>query len=182
MSERININDPTAHCKLSGLIYKIKIGEIVEVDFVMEFLQENNFERIDFVYEPGQLAIRGGIVDVYSFAHELPYRIELNGNKIESIRSFDPSTQLSEQQIGFVTIIPNIQSGMVKEEHESFFDFIPKNTVIYGKDLAYTIRAIEASLKKVAENYGVNSTIKFFSKWRIKLGASSNNSFTFLIT
>ena len=133
---------------------EIKIGEILEVDFVMEFLQENSFERIDFVYEPGQFAVRGGIVDVYSFAHELPYRIEFNGNKIESIRTFDPSTQLSEQQIGFVTIIPNIQTGLVKEEHESLFDFIPEDTIIYVKDLGYTIEVIESSLKKLAENYG----------------------------
>ena len=139
---------------------EVKIGELLEVDFVMEFLQENSFQRIDFVYEPGQFAVRGGIVDVYSFAHELPYRIEFNGNKIESIRSFDPSTQLSEQQIGFVTIIPNIQTGMVAEEHESFFDFIPSNTIIYAKDLDYTVGAIEASLIKVAESYGETVNIE----------------------
>lgn len=133
---------------------EITVGNQLEVDFVMEFLQENNFDRIDFVYEPGQFAIRGGIIDVYSFAHELPYRIEFYGNKIESIRTFDPSTQLSEQQMGFVTIIPNIQTGLVKEAHESFFDFLPSDTVVYAKDLEYTLESIESSLKKVAQNFG----------------------------
>ncbi len=133
---------------------EVKVGEGLEVEFLTEFLQENKFERNDFVYEPGQFAIRGGIIDVYSFAHELPYRIEFYGKKIESIRSFDPSTQLSEQQMGFVTIIPNIQSGMVTEAHESFFDFIPSDTVVYARDLGYTLNAIESSLQKVEERYG----------------------------
>ncbi|MBL7922654.1 MAG: transcription-repair coupling factor [Bacteroidia bacterium] len=133
---------------------EIRTGEKFSFDFLMEFLQENAFERCDFVFEPGQFSIRGGIMDIYSFAHELPYRIELYNDKIESIRSFDPSTQLSEQNMGFVTIIPNIQTGLVKEEHESFFDFLPQDTVVYVKDLAYALNAIESSLEKVAERYG----------------------------
>lgn len=133
---------------------EIKLGEILNIDFVMEFLQENNFVRTDFVYEPGQFAVRGGIIDVYSFAHEMPYRIEFYGNKIESIRAFDPSSQLSEQNMAFVTIIPNIQSGLISESHESFFDFINEQTVVYAKDLEYTFSAIESSLEKVNEKYG----------------------------
>ncbi|MBK7886180.1 MAG: transcription-repair coupling factor [Bacteroidetes bacterium] len=133
---------------------EVKVGEKLSIDFLTEFMQENVFEQIDFVYEPGQFAIRGGIIDIYSFAHELPYRIELFGDKIESIRSFDPSTQLSEKSIGFVTIIPNIQSGLVKEEHESFLDFLPAETNLYIKDFAYTLNAIESSLEKVNERYG----------------------------
>lgn len=132
----------------------IKVGEKFTFDFLMEFLQENKFERIDFVFEPGQYSIRGGIMDIYSYAHELPFRIELNGDKIESIRSFDPSTQLSEQSMGFVTLIPNIQSGLITEEHESFFDFLPDNTIIYTKDLHYSLTSIQASMEMVIEKYG----------------------------
>jgi transcription-repair coupling factor (superfamily II helicase) len=132
----------------------IKVGQKFTFDFLMEFLQENTFERIDFVFEPGQYSIRGGIMDIYSFAHELPFRIELNGDKIESIRSFDPSTQLSEQSLGFVTLIPNIQSGLITEEHESFFDFLPDNTIIYTKDLHYSMTSIQASMEMVVGKYG----------------------------
>jgi transcription-repair coupling factor (superfamily II helicase) len=138
---------------------EIRIGEKYTIDFLMEFFDENAFQRTDFVYEPGQFAIRGGIIDVYSFAHEMPYRVEFYGDKVESIRSFDPSTQLSEKVMGFVTIIPNIQSGMVREEHESFFDFLPENTLLYVKDLAYSINAIQSSLEKVSERYGEEVTI-----------------------
>ncbi len=139
---------------------EVKVGEKLDTEFLNEFFQENAFTRIDFVNEPGQFAIRGGIIDVYSFAHELPYRIEMSGDMIESIRSFDPSTQLSEKNIGFVTIIPNIQSGIVKEEHESFPDFLPADTVIYLKDFAYTMNAIETSLATVHERYGREILIK----------------------
>ncbi len=137
----------------------IKVGEKFTFDFLMEFLQENTFERIDFVFEPGQYSIRGGIMDIYSFAHELPFRIELNGDKIESIRSFDPSTQLSEQSMGFVTLIPNIQSGLITEEHESFFDFLPDNTIFYTKDLHYSLTSIQASMEVVTAKYGVEIKI-----------------------
>ena len=131
-----------------------RVGEKLSVDFIIEFLNENQFERTDFVYDPGQFAVRGGIVDVYSFAHELPYRIEFNGDIIESIRAFEPSSQLSEKDMQFVTIIPNVQTSMTKEEHESFFDFIPKQTVVWAKDLAYTFDFIRLSLDKVHEKYG----------------------------
>ncbi len=138
-----------------------RVGEKISVDFIMEFLNENHFERSDFVYDPGQYAVRGGIVDIYSFAHEMPYRIEFNNDVIESIRAFDPSSQLSEKDMQFVTIIPNVKTGMMKEEHESFFDFIPKETIVWAKDLAYTFDFIRVSLQKVEEKYGnevVNET------------------------
>jgi transcription-repair coupling factor (superfamily II helicase) len=112
---------------------EIKVGEKVDIEFVTGFLQENNFERTDFVIEPGQFAIRGGIVDVFSFAHEMPYRIEFYGNSIESIRAFEPASQLSEQNMAFVTIIPNIQSGLISEAHESFFEFIPEPTATHNE-------------------------------------------------
>jgi transcription-repair coupling factor (superfamily II helicase) len=135
---------------------EIKLNERLSTEFIQEFLIENKFERTDFVYEPGQFAIRGGIVDIYSFAHELPYRIEFYNDKIESIRCFDPSTQLSEKNIGFVTIIPNIQTGIVKEEQETFFKFIAKNTLFFIKDLEYVYQCIQASQEVTEQNYGSN--------------------------
>lgn len=133
---------------------EIRMGERLGLDFLFEFLSENSFVRSDFVYEPGQFSIRGGIVDIYSFANDLPYRIELYEDRVESIRSFDPSTQLSEKNLAFVTIIPNIQSGLVKEAHESFFDFLPASTAVYLKDAPVIVQTIETSLNKLKEHYG----------------------------
>src|SRR5690606_14559571 len=82
----------------------------LSIDFINEFLYEYDFERVDFVYQPGQFAIRGGIVDIFSFSNDLPYRIEFFGDDIESIRTFDVETQLSVNKIHTVTIVPNVQA------------------------------------------------------------------------
>jgi transcription-repair coupling factor (superfamily II helicase) len=111
-----------------------RVGESLSVDFIIEFLNEHGFERTDFVMEAGQYAVRGGIVDVFSFANELPYRMEFDGDRVESIRVFDPVSQLSEKNMNHITIIPNVQSKLVKEQHQSFPDFLPDDTIIWFFD------------------------------------------------
>jgi transcription-repair coupling factor (superfamily II helicase) len=107
----------------------IKKGDKLSIDFIQEFLLSYDFELCDFVAEPGQYAIRGGIVDVYSFAHELPYRIELFGNDVDAIKTFDPATQLSNHNYDFVTIIPDIQSNQVIEVRQSIFKGYDRQTL-----------------------------------------------------
>src|SRR5690606_36001795 len=92
------------------------------------------FEKTDFVYEPGQYAIRGGIFDIYSFGNDKPYRFELFGDQIDSIRIIDPETQLSERKLLSVTIIPNVDTQFTNEERVSLFDFLPGNTVFWIQD------------------------------------------------
>lgn len=116
----------------------IKKGEKLSIDFIQEFLLSYDFELCDFVAEPGQYAIRGGIVDVYSFAHELPYRIELFGNDVDAIKTFDPATQLSNHNYDFVTIIPDIQSSQVIEVRKSIFDYISEDTVLCFDDVLFS--------------------------------------------
>src|SRR5690606_19741622 len=87
----------------------------IDIEFINEFLIEYDFERVDFVYEPGQFAIRGGIVDIFSFSNDLPYRIEFFGNTIESIRTFDIENQLSVTKIHTITILPNVQAQFLTE-------------------------------------------------------------------
>ena len=81
------------------------------------------FDRTDFVYEPGQFAVRGGILDIYSFGNEKPYRIELFGNEVDSIRIFDPETQLSERKLLQVNIIPNVETQFETGEKVSLLEF-----------------------------------------------------------
>ncbi len=123
-----------------------RVGEAISIEFISDFLTDNHFQRTDFVFEPGQFSIRGGIVDVYSFAYELPYRLEFYGDKIESIRSFDPVTQLSEKNLHFVTIIPNIQNELSKQNTESFFKFIPSGSLVWTRDLGYSLQYLEDNL------------------------------------
>ena len=104
-----------------------RVGEAVDLEFVTEILTSYDFERTDFVYEPGQFAIRGGILDVFSFSNEFPYRLELFGKEIESIRTFDPETQLSLQPVDFISLIPNVQTRLLQEVRQSFLTFLPEN-------------------------------------------------------
>ncbi|RRN77977.1 transcription-repair coupling factor, partial [Pseudoxanthomonas sp. SGD-10] len=94
---------------------EISINNKLSIDFINEFLVEYDFERADFVYEPGQFSIRGGIIDIFSFSHELPYRIEFFGDHIESIRTFEIESQLSVEQVKSVTIVPNVQAKFLTE-------------------------------------------------------------------
>lgn len=117
--------------ELQQNILQIKKGEKLSIDFISEFLFSYDFQQSDFVYEPGQFSIRGGIIDIYSFANEFPYRLELFGNDVEAIKTFDPSNQLSLKNFDFVTIIPNINTSIQKEERGFLLDyFSPEHTVI----------------------------------------------------
>lgn len=129
---------------LSENIISIKQGDVLDVNGIMEKFVNYGFERTDFVYGPGQFAIRGGILDIYSFGNEKPYRIELFGNDVDSIRIFDPETQLSERKLLSVNIIPNTdilqnQNG----EQVSLLEFLPENTIVWSEDWGFIKEKIE---------------------------------------
>ena len=116
-----------------NIIY-IKAGDVLDVDALLARMVGFGFERTDFVYEPGQFAVRGGILDIYSFGNEKPYRVELFGNDVDSIRIIDPETQLSERRLLQVTIIPNVATEFGDEEKVSLLQFLPQNTVVWIQD------------------------------------------------
>ncbi len=124
---------------LSDNMISIKVGEALQVDAMLERFVSLGFRREDFVYEPGQFAMRGGILDIYSFGNEHPYRIELFDTEVDSIRIFNPETQLSERKLLQVSILPNIETKFETQEKISLLDYLPENTVIWAKDLSFTI-------------------------------------------
>ncbi|CAA9211680.1 MAG: Transcription-repair coupling factor [uncultured Adhaeribacter sp.] len=130
-----------------------KVGEKLDVSFLSDLLTEYDFERTDFVYEAGQFAVRGGIVDVYSYANELPYRIELFGDEIESIRTFNPNTQLSVETKNSVSIVPNVQTKLLQETRESFLEFLPKDTCFWFKDVRHAVDVIDESFEKAEQAF-----------------------------
>ena len=138
---------------LSSNTFTAKVGEALDVAFLTELLQTYDFEPTDFVYEAGQFSVRGGILDVFSYAHDLPYRIELFGNEIDSIRTFDPVSQLSKENIKEINIIPNVQTKLLAETRQSFLSFIPKNSKIWFKDYQQTLDTIEKYFIKATENF-----------------------------
>ena len=128
---------------LSGNMIHIKVGENLNVDSLLAQFVTLGFRREDFVYEPGQFAMRGGILDIYSFGNEHPYRIELFDTEVDSIRIFNPETQLSERKLLQVSILPNIETKFEAKEKVSILDFLPSNTIIWAKDLQFIVGRIE---------------------------------------
>jgi len=117
---------------------KLSSGEQVNMDFVLDLLVEYEFERADFVIEPGQFSLRGGLIDVYSFSCDHPYRIEFGGNKVESIRTFDTTTQLSIEKKAEITIVPDIRIDPDKKiVYESLFDMLPDQSVVWLNDTGF---------------------------------------------
>src|ERR1700754_2549251 len=119
---------------LSGNIISLKAGDTLDLNGLLGKLVDKGFERTDFVYEPGQFALRGGILDIYSFGNEKPYRVELFGNDVDSIRIFNPETQLSERKLLQVTIIPNVETQFDDGDKVSLIEFLPENTTIWLQD------------------------------------------------
>lgn len=132
---------------------KLKKGESVNHDFITDILIEYEFERVDFVVDAGQFAIRGGIVDVFSFSNDYPYRIEFFGDEVESIRTFDPVNQLSKQQLEQISILPNIQLQRFTEFRDSFFSFVPENAVVWIENLEFTSDRINLEFVRAETAY-----------------------------
>ncbi|AUS05026.1 transcription-repair coupling factor [Pseudotamlana carrageenivorans] len=109
---------------------KVGVNDNLSIDFVNEVLFEYKFKRVDFVTEPGEFSVRGGIVDVFSFSHDEPYRIEFFGDEVDTIRTFDVESQLSVEQIKKINIIPNVANKLMQESRQSFLKYIAQKTVI----------------------------------------------------
>jgi transcription-repair coupling factor (superfamily II helicase) len=110
---------------------EIKQTEKLSIDFVTDMLAQYGFSREDFVAAPGQYAVRGGIVDVFSFADELPYRIEFFGDEVETIRTFDAATQLSIDKKTVVAILPNVEDKLLNESRQSFLEYMGTSAVLW---------------------------------------------------
>ncbi|WP_371736673.1 transcription-repair coupling factor [Cellulophaga sp. HaHaR_3_176] len=140
---------------------KIKIEDSLSLDFLNEVLFEYKFKRVDFVTEPGEFSVRGGIVDVFSFSNDEPYRLEFFGDEVESIRTFDVETQLSLDKINKITIIPNVENKFLDESRESFLKYIASNTVIYSSDLELLLDRLDSFFEKAKEAFSkLSSEIK----------------------
>jgi len=131
-----------SHGELTARTLKVSVGEHTEVDTIMDILADLGFERVDYVYEPGQYALRGSIVDVFSFSSEYPYRIDFFGDEVDSIRTFEVETQLSRERKDSIAIVPELNvSG--SGDFVSFLEFIPKDSVLAMKDFLWIRERID---------------------------------------
>jgi len=159
---------------LSSNIIFIKNGDTIDTGALLLKLADFGFERTDFVYEPGQFAIRGGILDIYSFGNEKPYRVELFGNEVDSIRIIDPETQLSERKLLQVSIIPNIETQFVDKEKISLLDFLPENTVVWIRDEELVYERLRESEEELKDFFESKETIKKTKENISDQGAQAN--------
>jgi transcription-repair coupling factor (superfamily II helicase) len=132
---------------------KIAVNDNLSIDFVNEVLFEYQFKRVDFVTEPGEFSVRGGIVDVFSFSNDEPYRIEFFGDEVDSIRTFDVETQLSTEKIKKINIIPNVENKLSNETRESFLKYISEKTVVFTKNLDLLFSRIDDFYEKAEEAF-----------------------------
>ncbi|WP_239986984.1 transcription-repair coupling factor [Flavobacterium tibetense] len=140
---------------------KLSVNEAVSIDFINETLFEYNFKRVDFVTEPGEFSVRGGIVDVFSFSNDHPYRIEFFGNEVDSIRSFDVETQLSVEKLKKISIMPNVENKMLQESRESFLNYINEKTVLVIQNTELLGKNLNKLFDKATEAFGkLSSDIK----------------------
>jgi transcription-repair coupling factor (superfamily II helicase) len=117
--------------KLRQITKKIQKDGELHLDAMIDFLIESGFEQVDFVSEAGDFSVRGSIIDIYSYANPFPYRIELDDNIVESIRSFDPDNQLSQKKLSEISIIPDIENQLQNNHFQSFLEFIGQSFLIF---------------------------------------------------
>nr|WP_324713205.1 transcription-repair coupling factor [Flavobacterium columnare] len=132
---------------------KIATGDKVSIDFINEVLFEYDFKRVDFITEPSEFSVRGGILDVFSFSNDNPYRIEFFGNEVDSIRTFDVSTQLSIETKTKITIIPNFENKLLEEKRESFLEYINPKTSIFIQNTDLLLNNLDKLFAKAEESF-----------------------------
>lgn len=132
---------------------RISEGDSLDIDFLNEILFSYEFHRVDFVSQPGEFSIRGGIVDVFSFSEEQPFRISLFGDEVESVRRFDIDTQLSVGKVKSFTVVPNLENKFSSESRESFFDYISDKTIVVAKNIAVIQAAIHRNFGLAEEAF-----------------------------
>lgn len=130
--------------ELAGHTVTLKVGEARDVVELQHWLRENGFTQVDYVYEPGQWAMRGSILDVFGYAYEWPYRVDFFGDEIESIRTFNIETQLSDRRVDEVTVAADVRSSIGGGRGASLLEFIPESTVIALRDEVFTVERIKA--------------------------------------
>jgi len=153
---------------------KVAVADQISIDFINEVLFEYNFKRVDFVSEPGEFSVRGGIIDVFSFSNDNPYRIEFFGNEVDSIRTFDVETQLSLEKQKKISIIPNVENKFLQENRESFLNYINPKTVLFVQETEMVLSQFDKLFNKATEAFGkLSGDIKHASPDELFINQSS---------
>jgi len=126
--------------ELSDCTVQMKVGQSFDLNQLELRLVELGMQRTDYVYEPGQFAVRGSILDVFSFSSEMPFRVDFFGDEVDSIRTFDVQTQLSQEKIAGISVVPEM--AQTQTDYVPFFDFLPADTVVVSHDVVYVCEKV----------------------------------------
>lgn len=137
----------------------IEKNATLDINTMIELLVMYGFDRVEFVYQPGQFSIRGGIIDIFSYGNEWPYRVEMFDIEVESIRTFNPTTQLSVQDINAVSIIPNINNKFRQDQKISIFKVFAEDTCVWIKEPDLLVDKLQICFEKV-EAYADSVAVK----------------------
>lgn len=132
---------------------KLHVGERISLEFLNETLFEYQFERVDFVIHPGQFSVRGGIVDIFSFSKDHPYRVEFFDDEVESIRYFDIETQKAVGRATKMSIVPNVENKSFLETRVTFLTYLPKDTTIWVDTPSMVVARLEKLMELAHETY-----------------------------
>ena len=152
LSERVPVKKDVA-----DNTFKIAVGQNLGIGFLRDWLMEYGFDRVDFVVEPGQFAIRGGIVDIFSFASENPYRLEFFGDEIESIRAFNPADQLSVKTMHQLTLMPNMDQVLKQHDHISLIEYMGAETVLFAQSEEIIFEELKKHYQEAAKQYDIKA-------------------------
>ena len=139
--------------ELKSNTFQIKVGDQLDIDFLNETLFDYRFERVDYVTDPGQFSVRGGIIDVFSFSNGSPYRIEFFDDEVESIRTFDIETQLTEKRVKQMALVPNVEDKALVENRQSFLQYLSKDAVIWLRSLSVATEKLDKLFEKASEAF-----------------------------
>lgn len=126
---------------LSRHTLELRKDRAADLAETVRWLRDNGFTQTDYVYEPGQFAVRGSILDIFGYSHELPYRLDFFGDDIDSIRTFNVETQLSEQKLDAISITSNVAAAGAGE---SILEFVDPDTLLAVRDAGYTVDRVRA--------------------------------------
>jgi len=147
--------------ELNSNTLKINLKDKLSLDFLNEVLFEYEFKKVDFVSQPGEFSVRGGIIDVFSYSYEEPYRIEFFGDEIDSIRTFDVETQLSSDKVSRISIMPDVTNKQLQEKRQSFLQYISGKTLVWVKNEDFLLQRLDKLYLKAKETFqGLNSAIQ----------------------
>ncbi len=163
--------------QLQDKTLEVKVGDQLSIDFLNEVLFEYEFKRVDFVTQAGEFSVRGGIIDIFSFSNEQPYRIEFFGDEIDSIRTFDIVSQLSDQKVTHITIVPDIESKTFMKDRVPFVAGLPKDSVLIFQDLERTYHKLDELYIKASNTFeSLENTIVRQSPEQLFCDANSTRS------